>query len=200
MYILLRFLIIVYKIIDGKINKKTVISYSLFVATMIITGVINRTMSANLFSMGNDMMMIMTEDEMMGMAGSGRLQIWSETLKLIAAHPWFGIGLEGIEVRGLEEIVGNPRPHNEFLQYALFYGIPAGILYFAGCLSVFLHDLKYKDELDGVTITCLVAAFGYLVSSFFGITLFSTTPYLFIMLGLGYHHSTSANEHELCYK
>ncbi|MCR5098300.1 MAG: hypothetical protein K6B14_05055, partial [Lachnospiraceae bacterium] len=105
--------------------------------------------------------------------------------ELINNNPVFGLGMEGIRARGYWVYVGNARPHNEFLQYALFYGIPAGVLYFSGCLSAFLHDLKYKNELDGITVTFLVVAFGYLVSSFFGLTLYSTAPYLFITLGLG---------------
>lgn len=33
---------------------------------------------------------------------------------------------------------------------------------------------------------CLTAAFAYLVSACFGITIYNTVPFLFIFLGLGY--------------
>ena len=62
----------------------------------------------------------------------------------------------------------------------------SGIAYFAGCLGVFLRGLRRRRTLDGVTLACLTGAFGYLVSAFFGLTLYCTAPFLFIMLGLGY--------------
>ena len=39
---------------------------------------------------------------------------------------------------------------------------------------------------------CLIAAFTYLVSACFGITMYNTAPFLFIFLGLGYR----SDEHE----
>ena len=80
----------------------------------------------------------------------------------------------------------NIRPHNEFMQYALFHGIPAAILYFVGCLGVFIRALRKKVYLDGASLVCLSAAFGYLVSSFFGLTLYTTAYFLFMFLGMGY--------------
>ena len=60
------------------------------------------------------------------------------------------------------------------------------LLYFLGCFGIFLRALKKKKIMDGATLVSLCAAFGYLVSSFFGMTLFSTAAYLFIFLGMGY--------------
>ena len=77
------------------------------------------------------------------------------------------------------------RPHNEYLQYALFYGIPAALLYITGCFSVFLQDLRLEDRLDAMTFACLGAAFSYLVSAFFGNTIYCTAPFLFLFLGMG---------------
>ena len=47
-----------------------------------------------------------------------------------------------------------------------------------------LVGLKNKMKLDVCTIAAITAAFGYLVSAFFGNTMYYTTPYLFILLGL----------------
>lgn len=127
-------------------------------------------------------------------AGSGRWIIWVRCMELIRQHPLFGIGFDGIDAKGLESFTGNTRPHNEFMQYALFYGIPAAVLYFAGCLSVYLRALKYKAQLDNYTLAALTAAFGYLVGSFFGLTVYNTAPYLFLMLGLGYAHTPAPME------
>ena len=46
------------------------------------------------------------------------------------------------------------------------------------------RGLKHRHEIDNITLTCLVAYFSYLVSAFFGNTMFYTAPYLFIFLGM----------------
>lgn len=127
-------------------------------------------------------------------AGSGRWIIWMRCLTLIKAHPWFGIGFEGITVLDIISYVTNARPHNEVMQYALFYGIPAGVLYTFGCLGVYLRAIRRRAQLDNLTLAALTAAFGYLAGSQFGHTVYNTTPYLFIMLGLGYVSSPSAQK------
>ena len=86
----------------------------------------------------------------------------------------------------LNELAGQLRAHNEYLQYATFYGIPAGICYIAGCFSVYLHGLKHRKELDLYTVTCLVTAFSYLASAFVGNTKMLTTGLFFCILGLGF--------------
>ena len=122
-------------------------------------------------------------------AGSLRWVLWLKCLDIIRANPLFGIGFEGLYVRALDEYAGNTRPHNEFMQYALFYGIPAGVLYIAGCAGVYLRAVRRRARLDNLTLAALTAAFGYLISSFFGVSVYTTAPFLFIMLGLGYVHA-----------
>lgn len=65
------------------------------------------------------------------------------------------------------------------------FGIPEGVLYILGCIGVFLRNVK--RELKPVSFVCLTAAFTYLVSDCFGVTLYNTAPFLFIFLGLGYN-------------
>ena len=77
------------------------------------------------------------------------------------------------------------RPHNEFLQYSAFFGIPATVFYVAGILAIYLKALKNKYKLDIYAKASLITAFAYLVSSLFGNTMYYTTPYLFILLGIG---------------
>ena len=119
-------------------------------------------------------------------AGSGRWGIWNRYLDLIAHNPIFGIGMEGIYVYQLLQYVGSQRPHNEYMQYAVFYGIPAAILYTMGVVGVFLRAFLRRATLDNVTLAALTSAMAYVVSACFGVTVYNTTPFFFIMLGLGY--------------
>ena len=120
-----------------------------------------------------------------GDAGTGRWSLWTSTVKYIRERPLFGWGIEGIGRRLEIETGYSDRPHNEYLQYAAFFGIPATVLYVSGVLSVFIKALKRRACLDKTSAVCLVAAFGYLVSAFFGNTMYYTAPMLFIFLGIG---------------
>lgn len=180
------FIIITHLIIERKANIQTLILLPLFIFSLYITGHINGTFEANLSVFGSDIVKIATNAEGVEAAGSGRIQLWTAAIDVIKGDPLFGIGFEGVYVR---EYVGAPymtRPHNEFLQYAMFYGIPMAVMYFAGCIGIFIRALRKKKYLDGATLACLTAAFGYLVSSFFGLTVHSTTMFLFVFMGMGY--------------
>lgn len=142
------------------------------------------TIVSSLLRLFIDIKNIYTNDEDSDFAGTGRWKLWKATIKYISEKPIFGHGTDGIYKR-LNKEAGSARTHNEFLQYTAFYGIPAGLLYVLGNVSVFIKGAKYRYKFDTYTIVGLMTAFGYLVSSFFGVSLFYTAPFLFIFLGSG---------------
>ncbi len=183
----LLFLLIAQGILEKRLDPQALLVILVFALCLWLPGHLRRNFQNNVTTLASDLVKIVTHSEGYERAGSGRWRIWQRGLVLIGEHPLFGIGFEGIEVLKLWVFARNiNRIHNEFLQYALFYGIPAGVFYFLGCLGVFLRALKKRAGLDGPTLVCLTAAFGYLVSSFFGLTLFCTAPFLFLFLGMGY--------------
>ncbi|MBR1423581.1 MAG: O-antigen ligase family protein [Ruminococcus sp.] len=119
-----------------------------------------------------------------GSEGTGRLRIWEYTVKHIAKRPLLGYGIEGLTDEMIELNLGYGRPHNEFLQYAEFYGIPAAIIYFIGCFMIFIKGLKLREKLDIYHICAFTVVFAYLVSSAVGNTMYYTTPLFFIFIGL----------------
>lgn len=182
------FLIVAYRLWNGRFERRTFSALFIFLIVLLLTGIYNKNILKNISSFFYDLGLIIidpyAEDSLH--AGSGRWKIWMQTLELIKRHPLFGLGFEGIHARGLSSFVGNDRPHNEYLQYAVFYGIPATLLYISACAGIYIRGLKWKERLDGETMAALVAAFGYLSGAFFGLTVYNTAPYFFIMLGLGY--------------
>ena len=125
-------------------------------------------------------------------AGTGRWGLWKYTFGYIREKPLFGWGTEGIADMLSKDSHGlNNRPHNEYLQYAAFFGIPAAIIYVCGVLAVFLRAWKKRRFLNAYTVVCLAAAFTYCVSAVFGNTMFYTAPFFFIFLGLGFERNTS---------
>lgn len=180
------FLFIIHIIIERKFNVQVVIAFSIFSVGFLLPGITRQNFLTNLLQFGTDISNIITDSENAGSAGSGRWLIWKRNIELILQYPIFGVGLEGIDAKGLIDFTMNSRPHNEYLQYTVFYGIPAGIAYICGIFTVFFRAFKHRAWLSSLTLVCLTVAFGYLVSAFFGLTLFCTTPFLFIFLGMGY--------------
>ena len=178
------FLFIVYRIKDGKFNLYVLVPFAIFFCTSIISSLFTTSIFTSIIrtftDVGNITQGLAAADE----AGSGRWKIWKATVRHIIDRPVFGNGIEGLlEIITLEGI-STGSPHNEFLEYTAFFGIPAGLSYIAACTSVFIHGLKYRKELNPATLICMVGAFGYLVSSFFGVCFYYTVTYPFIFLGL----------------
>ena len=120
-------------------------------------------------------------------AGTGRWLLWKLTVGAILEKPVFGWGTEGIRVMLAENSIdGNNRPHNEYLQYAVFYGIPAGLVYIFAIVSIYRKAVKKIAELSPSTVVALLGACAYLISACFGNTMFYTAPFLFILLGMGF--------------
>jgi O-antigen ligase len=119
-------------------------------------------------------------------AGSGRWILWKLTVGAILQKPVFGWGTEGIS-NLLTSSRHNNRPHNEYLEYAAFYGIPACLSYLAAVTNIYYRAIRKLSELSCLEIAALMGALTYLISACFGNTMFYTTPFLFILLGLGFH-------------
>ena len=115
-------------------------------------------------------------------AGHGRWRLWKITASYIADAPFFGYGCEGIS-ETLYDYVQISSPHNEPLTYAAFFGIPAAVLYTAGCITAIVKGVR-AGLADKGRIIAAFAAMGYLLSSVFGVAMFYTTPYFFVLMGL----------------
>jgi len=120
-----------------------------------------------------------------GAAGSGRWGLWMMTIGKIFESPLFGWGQNGV-VNYLFYEGGSGTPHNEYLQHAVQFGIPALIFYLAGVMCVFLKALRHRFMLSTVEKAAIVSAFAYLVSAFFGVTMYYTTPLFWLVLGLAW--------------
>lgn len=116
-------------------------------------------------------------------AGSGRIILWKEAVKLIPKHPLLGVGEEGLTGDYAQKLYLD-RPHNEYIQMAVFCGIPALILYLTGLLWLFINRCRNLKKLQMTTMMAIGVVVAYMISAFFGFTLFYTTPYMFIFLGL----------------
>lgn len=127
--------------------------------------------------------------------GSGRMEIWKMTIKLIGKNPIFGCGTDNLRHGLMKDCQDEflkfayrtktipDKAHNEYLHIAATLGIPALIIYlmFVGMiLFPKMKDMfKYKTMLI-ISITII----SYLVQAFFNISTIGVAPLFWMILGL----------------
>lgn len=127
------------------------------------------------------------DEEALNAVGSVRGLFFRNAVKFIGERPVFGYGPDNLGERYRESgITTNDRPHNEVVQFASSIGIPAAVFYLLAMFFHLLMFIKKFRRLDIVTLCAYAAVGAYLVSSLFGNTMFYTTPYYFMLLGISY--------------
>ena len=127
---------------------------------------------------------IINSDENAEFAGSGRWRLWVNGIKFVFEKPLFGYGPENLGYRYLMEDIKLDRPHNEIIQFAASLGVPAALFYIAALLIHFRNLFRYRKQASVLCIGLYSVVFTYFVSSMFGNTMFYTSPFYFMILGL----------------
>lgn len=117
--------------------------------------------------------------------GTNRMGLWLYGLKFISEKPIFGYGIENLHEQYLRTDVTDitSRPHNEYIQVGACMGIPALIFYLSFLGSIYFPIIINIKKINKYIIMSSFIALSYLVSAFFGVSVFYTAPYLFIFLG-----------------
>lgn len=127
--------------------------------------------------------------------GSGRIEIWQMTLKLISKKPLLGCGpdnlWDGLVRNCTEETYEYARrthtavdkAHNEYLHIAATLGIPALICYiiFIGIILFPKIKLLKNSKLNFIIFLSLIS---YLVQAFFNISTIGVAPLFWMLLGI----------------
>lgn len=118
--------------------------------------------------------------------GTNRLDLWVNGIKFIGNKPIFGYGLENLEEPYAKvlrcEITD--RPHNMFIQVGANTGIMGLILYILFLSITFINILKKLKFIDKNVMCFVFICIGYITSSMFGNSMFYTSPYYMISLGI----------------
>jgi len=123
------------------------------------------------------------------------LSVWRQTEKMILKKPVFGYGPEGLIGKYTEKVTDESgeehtytsymdRPYNEYLQHAAFMGLPALIFYLAALITLLTNRIKNIKNVSVSVMIAFCAVIGYLISAFFGNTMYYTTPFFFMLLGI----------------
>ena len=111
-----------------------------------------------------------------------RLEMWKQSLAHIAHNPVFGIGLDGSGI--ITFVEGQDRPHNEYIQYALFTGIPGLLAYLTALIALFFGCIRRLKEISNQALIMGAVIVGYCASAFVGNSMYYTTIYYVMFLGL----------------
>lgn len=161
--------------------KAALLVLGVFLLITVLMSLRYNTIFSSLLVLSDDIGMIVADPLEADSAGSSRWRLWKETVRHMPEHPLIGFGVEG-----LLNLYGIGTPHNEFLQYAAFFGIPVMLYYIAACAIVLWRIFRNHRQMSDSTMICFFVSIGYLASSFFGVTIFYTTPFIYILLGMTY--------------
>lgn len=171
---------VIYHFIGKPFQKKNLFP---IVIMLILSIILSDTVLLNISTLFTDVDNIVEKNDNMMSAGTGRMTLWLDTIDKIKHSPIFGYGPEGLYFKFGDTIMTD-RPHNEYLQYAAFFGIPGLILYISSLFCLAKKRLLKLKELDTTTIIAIGVIIAYLFSALFGNTMFYTSPFFFTFFGI----------------
>lgn len=154
----------------------------------------NGRLYGRFLSIGQDAQALIEREEGYERGGANRIYIWSRTYELVQESPWFGYGLENLDLVFVEKyeeemkeifnrVYAVDRAHNEFLHIAVSSGIPSMIFYmFFLCTSLIMG---YKNmKADSNYVPYYIAIWGYIAQGFFNISIVAIVYIFWIFLGV----------------
>lgn len=114
-------------------------------------------------------------------AGSGRMRLYREAIKIFPEHPIVGFGPNSMPDYYDAKLT---RPHNTVLQMLVFHGIPGAVAYCGALITLAVRQFRRLKKLDVTTLIAMAAVIQYVISAMFGVPMFYTSIYFFFMLAL----------------
>lgn len=134
----------------------------------------------------DDLLKINSEEEKIEETGSGRMRLWKYGIKIFFKNPILGYGADNLQVEYEKYNIDQDRPHNLFIQLATTSGIPGLILYICGVGLIIIRGFRRLESGNEIYLGMLFTIIAYLISAMFGNSMYYTSPYFFILLGMLY--------------
>lgn len=154
-----------------------------------------KSMMKDKFAQMKDDINTSLHDGLEGNMGSGRIEIWEMTLKLIAQKPILGCGTDNLKL-GLytnctedfnqylaRTLTVVDKAHNEYLHIAATIGIPALIIYLIFISMILLPKIRHMFS-NKLYFVISITIISYLVQAFFNISTIGVAPLFWMILGL----------------
>lgn len=178
------FVVVLAMIYASKATAAALVVLAVFVSLSIGMNFKNNFLAKEAINLTNGINNILEKNEKASKAGSNRWGIWVHGMQYALEKPLFGYGPDNLGDRYRQDGIHHDRPHNEIIQFAASLGIPAALFYISAMFVYFWSMIRNRKSLDGGSIGCVGVILAYLISSMFGNTMFYTTPYYFLFLGL----------------
>lgn len=172
--------------LDKKVLKRILVAVVVFIIVTFIMNISDNHLYMDLKIFGIDIFKIVKLSPAKDLAhvGSDRWPLWMNGLRFITEKPIFGYGPDNLGAQYAKVNIIIDRPHNEFIQFAASLGIPALVSYIMALAVHFISFLKQRKHVSVVYIGILCTVITYLASSMFGNTMYYTSPFFFMLLGL----------------
>ncbi len=170
-------------------EKRAVLFLSLiFLLTSIFSLVLTNNLKDSVLSFFVDTSSIVNDQEVESV-GSGRGALWKAAVESIKISPMFGYGFENrgaVEPERFDEgeqlfVV---QPHNFLLFFAKSTGLPGLCLYLAALLICAVKMVRSWAKMPSFAKASFFVVMSYLMSAFFGVVKFYTSPYYVVVLGI----------------
>lgn len=192
-------LIIVYLLMKRKKNyfKRVLTIAVIFLICLTCVNMLdkNKTVSNKVNKMQSEIKTITTTQEMTDKMGSGRIEIWKLTARLIYKKPILGAGVDAIEDGYVYECTDEylkilekhpihiDKAHNEYLQIAATMGIPALCTYLIFLGTILTPSIDYFRKYRTIA-TLMIVIISYLSQAFFNISTIGIAPIFWFILGI----------------
>lgn len=177
--------LLIMTILYTKAHKKSVLVIIIsFVLTSVVMNLFIGVIGSEIIKLLTGFRDIVQDAETAGDAGSNRWNLWVHGIQFIFEKPLLGYGPDNLGGRYLMEGIEIDRPHNEFIQIAASLGIPALLFYVTALLKHFSVVFFNRKSLTIAVISLNAIIVTYLVSSLFGNSMFYTSPFYFLILGI----------------
>lgn len=169
------------------IFRRVWISAVIFIGVAVAVNLAVGYLGRDLMQLSSDIGNIAAGSEKAQSAGSGRWLLWQNGVRFALEKPLFGYGPDNLGARyAVSTASFSDRPHNELIQIAASLGIPAMLFYLLGLIAHLQSFLVLQQRLDRLTVGIFAMLGTYLISSLFGNSMFYTTPFFFLFLGISY--------------
>ncbi|MVX62582.1 hypothetical protein GKZ28_02545 [Clostridium chromiireducens] len=170
--------------LEKKYLKRILIPLGIFIGVTLIMNISNSHTFSDIKTLETDLYKVVNKSSDVDKAGTGRWILWRNGVRFISEKPLFGYGPDNLGDQYAKVKVGTDRAHNEIIQYAASLGIPAAIFYVIAIMNYFIVFIRNRKKISILEIGMFCAVVAYLVSSMFGNTMYYTSPFFFMLLGI----------------
>jgi len=172
------------------LRRRMAVIVAVFIVVSVAYSLSSSRLVKDLFKLSSDTTAIIAADDKLadkeiGSAGSGRFKLWQTAVILTMERPITGWGPDNLGAEYSERLHTQlDQPHCVPLQIAAQMGIPGLLLYLA-CVVIFARQVWVRRrQMDALAMGLVAGVFAFFLSGLVASTMFYTSPYFFMWLGL----------------